>query len=679
MGTIHLLDSETINQIAAGEVIERPASIAKELIENAIDAGSTAITCEIKGGGIAFLRVTDNGKGIDKDDIRIAFLRHATSKLTDASELSGILSLGFRGEALSSIAAVARVELSTKRAEDFLGSHYEINGGEEADFSEIGCPNGTTFIIRDVFYNVPARKKFLKSAVTEGGYIAELLSRLAVSHPDISFQFINQGKTVLYTSGNKNPKDAVFSVFGKDISNNLIPLDYHSDRFTLTGFLGKPVIARGNRNFENIFINGRYVRSSLISRAIEEAYKPYFMLHKFPFTCLMFSFPPNSVDVNVHPTKMEVRIHNGDLLYKDLVSLIGETIRNQVLIQETLLSEAPKPAPEKIRLPENFEVNRSRQLYEEMKSEQEGSVKNPDRSDASSQPEPKQDREEAFSDEDLLNGLGSGISDGSKSAQPEEKKTWDEEDSSGTARTNLYNLYDTAVKPAPAVDFSSLFIGNQEVLPEEVLATAEAEETKKDFMSSAGPTRSYRIIGQLFKTYWLVEMENELFLIDQHAAHEKILYERTVKRYKNHEVLSQLVNPAPVLSLSAREAEVMENNMVDFTALGFEIEHFGGREYRITAVPTDLYMLSYENLFLDMLDTMTERPKIGPSDLILARIATMSCKAAIKGNTTITKEEAEHLISELLTLENPYHCPHGRPVIISMSKYEIEKKFKRII
>jgi len=657
MGSIHLLDSETINQIAAGEVIERPASIAKELIENAIDANATSITVEVKSGGINFLRVTDNGKGIAKEDIRIAFLRHATSKIRTASDLDGIISLGFRGEALSSIAAVARVELSTKRREDFLGSHYEINGGEEVDFSEIGCPDGTTFIIRDVFYNVPARKKFLKSATTEGGYISELLCRLSVSHPDVSFSFINQGRTVLYTSGNGNQKDAIYSVFGRDISNNLIPVDYHGEFFTLTGFLGKPIIARGNRNYENFFINGRYVRSNLISKAIEEAYKPYFMLHKFPFTCLDFTFPPSSVDVNVHPTKMEVRINNGELLYQDLVQVIGDTIRDQVLIQETLLSDAPKPEMNKVRLPENFETNRRMTMLSESLS-----------------------KSNETSDEDLLSGLTSSspvIKETEKPiAEPIER-----EPERMTRHSSLYDIW-SAPRAATApsmLDLSPVISGVQETLPEDILAQNEAEDTKKSFMKSGAFSKNYRILGQLFKTYWLVEMENELFLIDQHAAAEKIIYERTVHNYITKNICSQQIAPALVLSLSARESEVLEQNMGDFEALGFEIEHFGGREYRVNAVPTDLYMLSYENLFMDMLDNMTERPKVGPSGLILERIATMSCKAAIKGNSVISLQEAEHLISELLTLENPYHCPHGRPVIISMSKYEIEKKFKRIV
>ena len=664
MGTIHLLDSDTINQIAAGEVIERPSSIAKELIENAIDAGSTAVTVEIKGGGISFLRVTDNGKGIEASDIPTAFLRHATSKLKSASELSDIRSLGFRGEALSSIAAVCRVELSTKRKEDFLGSHYEISGGEEISFTEIGCPDGTTFIIRDVFFNVPARRKFLKSSVTEGNYIAELVSRLAVSHPEISFQFINQGKTVLYTSGKGNARDAVYSVFGRDIYENLIPVSYEGELFSLSGFLGKPVIARGNRTYENFFIDGRYVRSSLISKAVEEAYKPYFMLHKFPFTCLFFRFPAGAVDVNVHPSKLEVRIHNGDSFFRELSALIGKTIRDEVLIQETLLSDAPKPIPPKVRLPENFEINRSREIFRELT---EGSVRE------GSEP---LDPPAAGSMEESENAFSEEISGAIKAFSSD--KATDSGSRYMAERNSLYSLKENSA-PKDMVDFSGIFIGEQQELPEELFKKEEGRETREEFMHSAGQPRQYRIIGQLFKTYWIVEMDNELFLIDQHAAHEKILYERTVARYKNHEICSQLVSPAPVLSLSPREAEVMETNLADFTALGFEIEHFGGREYRINAVPSDLFLLSYENLFLDMLDTMTDRPRLGPSDLILQRIATMSCKAAVKGNTTLAREEAEKLISELLTLENPYHCPHGRPVIISMSKYEIEKKFKRII
>ncbi len=624
MGIVRLLDAETINQIAAGEVVDRPASIVKELVENAVDSGATAITVEIKGGGISYLRVTDNGCGIAREDVPQAFLRHATSKIRSKEDLSHILSLGFRGEALSSISAISHVELLTKRAEDLLGTRYVVNGGIEEGISDVGCPDGTTFLVRDVFYNVPARKKFLRSAMTEAGYITELMYRLAVSHPEISFSYLNQGRTALYTSGNGSLRDAIYSVYGREIAGNLIPVSQECDGFSVSGFLGKPIVARGNRSNENYFLNGRYIQSRILNKAIEEAYKPHIMQHKFPFTCLLLQFDPERIDINVHPSKMEVRIEQQEHVYEQLYSVLSQALRNSVLIPEVRLTEdVPIPEEKPAPPPEIFETKRRH----EYAAEQQESI----------------------------------VAEASPYTVGEQ--------------VTLRSLF-TAPKAA------------SEALKTAEPEKADAERTATGDSNGAAPSENggtfteipaYRILGQLFGTYWLLEMDNQLYMIDQHAAHEKILYERTVSAYRNHKVMSQQVSPPIILSLTLREEEAYLRYQERFAALGFVIEPFGGHEYAVSAVPVDLYRLSEEELFCSLLDQLVETPVFGPADVILEKIASMSCKAAIKGNTKISETEARHLVEELMTLENPFQCPHGRPIIITMSKYEIEKKFKRIL
>lgn len=646
MGIVRLLDVETINQIAAGEVVDRPSSIVKELVENAIDSGATAVTVEIKGGGITYLRVADNGCGIAREDVPQAFLRHATSKIRSKEDLSHILSLGFRGEALSSISAVSHVELLTKRAEDLLGTRYVVNGGVEEGISDVGCPDGTTFLVRDVFYNVPARKKFLRSAMTEAGYITELMYRLAVSHPEISFSFINQGRTALYTSGNGNLRDAVYSVYGREIAANLIPIEKECDGFSVSGFLGKPAVARGNRSNENYFLNGRYIQSRILNKAIEEAYKPHIMQHKFPFTCLMLRFDPERIDINVHPSKMEVRIEQQELVYEQLLAALAQALRDSILIPEVRLTEEAPVAEEKPLPPEIFETKR-RQEYAAERQESIVAEESP----------------YTVGEQVTLRSLfaaSSGASHAAKALPTDGAQTQDAGQTAGIPQTQL---------PRQTAD------GAQTQFPWQAADGAQTSAESPAFTDLP----AYRIIGQLFGTYWLLEAENQLYMIDQHAAHEKILYERTVAAYRNHEVMSQQVSPPIILSLSLREEEAYLRYQERFAALGFVIEPFGGHEYAMSAVPVDLYRLSEEELFCSLLDQLVETPVFGPADVILEKIASMSCKAAIKGNTKISEPEARHLVEELMTLENPFQCPHGRPIIITMSKYEIEKKFKRIV
>lgn len=606
MGKIQVLDGETINKIAAGEVVERPSSVVKELAENAIDAGATAITIEIQDGGISFVRITDNGSGMEKEDIAMAFLRHSTSKIRSSEDLQTIHSLGFRGEALSSISAVAQVELLTKTAHAMTGCRYRIDGGVEKSMEDIGCPDGTTFIVRQLFYNTPARRKFLKSNMTEAGYISDLIARLAMSHPEVSFKFINNRQNRLHTSGNGRLKDILYHIYGRDISSNLLPVEAERDNIQMTGFIGKPIICRGNRSYENYFINGRYIKSPIITQAIEDAYKTFTMVHKFPFAVLHFALDTAELDVNVHPTKMEVRFSNGQELYR----FVYETLRN-ILFGRELIPEV-KPSEAKI-----WEAPKTVSQPASSKPIQKSAVQ-PAHSE---KPEEKKEKlPEPFEKNRL---------EARKSSLVEEK-------------TQQYELFETG------------------------LLTKEARIRHK-------------LIGQVFETYWIVEYDGKLFIIDQHAAHEKVLYEKLMKRFKESQPMIQMLQPPIVLTLSMTEVDLLNRYMDDFKRMGFEFESFGGKEYALRGVPSDLYGFTGKEMVTELLDDLSgESPRIR-TDMIGDRIATMACKAAVKGNMRISPKEADALIEELLQAENPYTCPHGRPTIISMTKTELEKRFKRIV
>ena len=625
MEQIHVLDENTINQIAAGEVIERPASVVKELTENAIDAMATAITIEIKEGGISLIRITDNGAGIQKEDIPTAFLRHATSKIQTAEDLLSIGSLGFRGEALSSIAAVSMVELITKTKSSIMGCRYEITGGTpKNDIEDVGVPDGTTFIVRNLFFNTPARKKFLKSAMTEAGYISDIVERMALSHPEIAIRFINNGRHILNTSGNGNLKDVIYQIFGREITSNLLEVHFSAPNIQIEGFIGKPLISRGNRNFENYFINGRFIKSMIINKSIEEGYKNFMMQHKYPFTALQFQIEPELIDVNVHPSKMELRLRNADEIYPEIVKLIHETLEGKNLIVEVKAEEEKIPAPLK------REVTKTPEIFETKRREKE-----------------KEPQIQTIQNTKL----------------PENPKS-----------TNSQEIQKEQQKP-------EILVSSPPILKEENAYRKPEQMTLFDdsFLSKEARTRT-RIVGQVFETYWIVEYGEKMFIIDQHAAHEKVLFERTMKSLKAKENISQELNPPMILNLSLREGELVKKYHVEFARAGYEIEEFGGNDYAVHTVPYDLYKLAREDMLMEMIDTLADDGNIrGGSELIMERIASMSCKAAVKGNNRLSIREANTLIDELLTLDNPYHCPHGRPTIISMSKYELEKKFKRIV
>ena len=724
---IQVLDQKTIDKIAAGEVVERPASVVKELVENSIDSGATAITVEIKEGGISLIRVTDNGCGIPAEQVPTAFLRHATSKITSIEDLLTVRSLGFRGEALSSIAAVGQVELITKTGEALTGLRYEIHGGIEQNVEEIGCPEGTTFIVRNLFYNTPARRKFLKTAMTEGNYVSELVEQIAMSHPDISFKFVNNGQNKLSTSGNGSLKDILYHIYGRDIAANLLPIEAERDGMKISGYVAKPYISRGNRSFEHYFVNGRYIKSPIITRAIEEAYKTFVMIHKFPFVAIYLTVDSKLLDVNVHPRKMEMRYSRGDELYK----FIFEEIR-YVLLQKELIPEVSQIAsgkkieqetPAVSSVPEPFETNRRKQepgygsekkdnfqsfyglqkgtptvhekeaIYqatvtlehasapvttERIVSEVAASSKNPS--------------EESLSGGKLSTEKLSVVQ--SSTEQSSAEKVSEENVSTGQSSTEKVSDENVSVEQSPTEKVSEGNVSVEQPSIETIEQTVAETGTpgpevqsniRKDqislfesgFMTEEARPK-HRLIGQLFKTYWLIEYENNLFIMDQHAAHEKVMYEKLMKQYEKREVLSQQIHPPLVISVNPVEQEALRKNMDFFEQMGFQIESFGGNEYMLRAVPLETYGLAAQDIFIDFVDSLTEEGNHLNMDLFIYKIATMACKAAVKGNMKLSFAEADALIDQLLQLDNPYNCPHGRPTIIAMTETELEKKFRRI-
>ena len=641
---ITVLDQNTINKIAAGEVIERPASVVKELLENAIDAQATAVTVEIKEGGCELIRVTDNGCGISADQIPLAFLRHATSKIRTVEDLLSVSSLGFRGEALASIASVSQVELISKTPQSLTGSRYQIEGGRERGMEEIGAPEGTTIIARNLFYNTPARKKFLKTPPTEGSHVASLVEKIALSRPDISIRFIQNNQNKLYTSGNSNVKDLIYTVFGRETAASLIGIDWKGDGISITGYIGKPVLARSTRGYENYFINGRYIKNQIVARAIEEAYKPFMMQHKYPFTMLYFAIDPQSLDVNVHPTKMELRFSDGERVYKAVLDCLHQALSQEELIPTVELGENRREddaVPSKgmqsagrSPRPEPFEIRRRQAMAGETgadAAQKDGLYRQapPARPSLVEDLVPKWLREER-----------------AQKGQTEEIPAGERQESQSPK------------KAAPAAEQLDLF-----------------EERLLDPKSRS----RHKLIGQLFDTYWLVEFEEKLFIIDQHAAHEKVLFEHTMDMLKNREFGTQMVDPPIILTVSPGEELLLKKYMHYFADMGFQIEAFGGKEYAVRGVPANLPSLARKDLLLEMLDGLSEDTALGSPDMIWDKVASMSCKAAVKGRHAMSPAEADALIGQLLSLENPYACPHGRPTIISMSKYELEKKFKRIV
>ncbi len=670
MAMINLLDKNTIDKIAAGEVVDRPASVVKELLENAIDAKANAVTVEIKEGGISLIRITDNGEGITKNDIKNAFLRHATSKIATAEDLLCVHSLGFRGEALSSIAAVSQVECISKTRDELVGVRYVIEGGEEKAIEEVGAPFGTTFIVKNLFYNTPARRKFLKTAATEASYISNIIERIALSHPEVSVRFIVNSQTKLHTSGNGKLKDIIYTIFGKEICGNMMEISGDTKDMKLTGYIGKPVIVRGNKNNMIYFINGRYIRNKVIYSAIEEAYKPYIMPHNYPFCVLNFEIAPSLIDVNVHPSKMEIRFENqielfnffydtlrGQLSKRELIPEVKENHRSIVAENRpayVVSSQVP------VRPAEPFETKR---IEMEKKQEKELASEKNNENEKELTSEKNNENEKEHTSE--LN---------------KERETEPATELNKERETELTREHEKENKAENEITSESTPNKNDGESSVSLMGNSQGQLDLFDghFISKSERIR-HKMIGQLFGTYWLIEYADNLYIIDQHAAHEKVLYEKTMRRLKNKEFTSQQLNPPIILTLSMAEEELLNRFMDNFNELGYEIEAFGGREYAVRAVPDNLYAIGSEQLLRSLIDGLNENSVQLKSDLITEKIASMSCKAAVKGNHRLSFKEADALIEQLLELENPYNCPHGRPTIISMSKYEIEKKFKRIL
>ena len=662
MGKIQVLDPVTVDQIAAGEVIERPASVVKELVENAIDAGASAVVVEIKEGGISYMRIADNGCGISREDVPAAFLRHSTSKIRTVDDLVHIGSLGFRGEALSSIAAVSQVELVTKTADQTFGTRYRIAGGKEEGIEDAGAKDGTTFIIRQLFYNTPARRKFLKTPMTEASHVGDLMTRMALSHPEVSFQFINNGQTKLHTAGNGKLRDVIYHVYGREIASNLLRAEYETSGLKITGFLGKPLISRGNRNFENYYINGRYVKSSIIAKAIEDGYKDFTMQHKYPFVVLHMEIDTENIDVNVHPTKMELRFNRQQEVYNAVYAAVDEGLHREELIPqvEVNVPKAQELPPVTISKKEEVPpvtVSKKEEVppVTVSKKEELPPVTIPKKSELP----PKEERDLNYFMEKMKERVTAYHNQNSSAEVKDKEKIFKPQIQADRIREAVQYAKKTELPKSKPPKQMNLF--------EERLLSEQARARHK-------------IIGQVFDTYWLVEFQDQLYIIDQHAAHERVLYERTLKGMKTREFTSQMISPPILLNLGMQEAQLLNEYMDQFTRIGFEIEEFGQDTYTVRAVPDNLFSLAKKDLLIEMLDSLSdELNRTMTAELIDEKVASMSCKAAVKGNMKLSAAEADALIGELLTLDNPYHCPHGRPTIISMTKRDLEKKFKRIV
>ena len=644
---INILDKDTIDKIAAGEVVERPASIVKELLENSIDAGSSSVTVEIKNGGIDLIRITDNGCGIPSREVKKAFLRHATSKIVSDKDLISIKSLGFRGEALSSIAAVSRCEMITKTRDELTGVRYYIEGGTEVEYEEIGAPDGTSIIIRDIFYNTPARRKFLKTASTEGAHISELVEKLAMANTEIAFKFISNGQIKLQTNGSGNLKDIVYQLYGKEISKALCNVDYEKNGIKIRGVVARPEVTRSSRSLENIFVNGRYIKDNIISKAVEDGFGDRLMQHQYPFCALNFDL--NGVDVNVHPRKMEVRFSDRNFVYDNTKEAVEEIFTTQSAVREVPVGKTSNEKKVFVNTPEPFE-NKRRDMSEI----------------------PEEVLQNKYEDvtKDTLHSTGSD--DEIKWRVPKENMYNPKDDMSFIKDENTKRVYsdinDLSNKSIKEVNIGNIDDANPNGIKPSQLSFFESESKK--YM---------KVIGQVFDTYWIVQLENEMYIIDQHAAHEKVMYERLLKESKANKLSSQMINPPIIVTLTDLEQNVLNEHMDEFRGIGFDIEEFGGKEYKINAIPNIFPSIPKAELFNEMLSDSTNYDVISPSELILAKVASMSCKAAIKGNMRISLLEANELFDELLSLDNPYNCPHGRPTVIKMTKQEIEKKFKRIV
>lgn len=704
---INVLDQITIDKIAAGEVIERPSSVVKELVENSIDSGATAITIEIKDGGMSFIRITDNGSGINRDEVRTAFLRHATSKLIKVEDLLELSSLGFRGEALSSIASVGQVELITKEKDSVCGIRYQIHGGKEVSYEEIGCPDGTTIIVRNLFYNTPARKKFMKSPTTEMSYIYDLICRISMSHPEISFKFTANNTNKLFTSGNGKLKDIIYHIYGRDITSNLIDVNRKFNTLEISGYIAKPAVSRGNRSFEDYYVNNRYVKNPVITKAIEDAFRTFVMIHKFPFTVLNFKIDPAQIDVNIHPAKREMKFMNESDIYNYTYDTIREGLLHRELIPEVTPGKqkpaetlnhrntgaAPEPfekqrreqigiKPAAVKEPEKPynikpiikpENNPYARILNRVPDQPQHIPNNPVSQQAQTQQATQQSQSQPVNES----------TPATSALSADQENITDKDNSVNVSRiTSEITVTNTQAGEGTATQTKTTTPA-EVAAPQPQVPEKEKKYSQLDMfgtkMLSEEARPKHRLIGQVFKTFWLIEYDKKLFIMDQHAAHEKVKFEELMNNYRNKKAIPQYLMPPAIVTLTADEITFLNDNMEFFENLGYTIESFGGREYKLSSVPANLFGIDGRELFLEFIGELSENNKNSTITAFIAKLSTMACKAAIKGNTEISFKEADVLIDQLLKLENPYTCPHGRPTLISMTEAELEKKFKRIV
>ena len=717
MGNIVLLDELTINKIAAGEVIERPASVVKEMVENSIDAGATSITVEIKNGGISFIRITDNGKGIAKDDTEIAFERHATSKIRQASDIETIHSMGFRGEALASIAAVANVELVTKTAEDEIGTRVVVEAGKILEHEEIGSKTGTSITVKNLFFNTPVRYKFLKKDFTESGYIEDAITRLALVNPNIAFKLISSGKVIIQTNGNGDVQAVIYGIYGKNIAENVLKVDYTYEDIHLTGVIGKPEIARSNRSNQLFFVNNRYVKDKTLSGAIEKAFKGLLTIGKYAFSILNIEMDPAKVDVNVHPAKLEVRFSDESKIFKAVYHAVNDTLLKNDLIKNSDKAEEGFKNPEintslfanrTSSTTQELQKNRFNSLLELQKKIKQDLEKSKEELKNKSEEENKLlnsvkdiDKSEKITEDTSTNLTNTQFEPTNKTIEEDKKeepklKVEELEKASKEIDKQIENIANENIKEKPKTSFDEMYFkifGTKPPKPEEeekdeneiedssdLLQTNEVENTNlfDNVEDDYKYKPQYKFIGIVFNTYIIFEMNDEMYIMDQHAAHERIMFEKVKKNYYSDESKdSQLMLLPDIITLTHKEMDIARENMDLFRKAGFIIEEFGENTVKISGTPSICIDLDTRELFLETLDEINSVARTAKQEKENKFLATIACKSAVKAHMVLTKEEVESLMDELLKLTNPFTCPHGRPTVIKMSKYEIERKFER--
>ena len=708
MGNIVLLDDLTINKIAAGEVIERPASVIKEMVENSIDAGANNITVEIKNGGISFIKVTDNGKGIAPDDLEIAFERHATSKIRKAEDLDVVTSMGFRGEALASIAAIANVEMTSKTENQETGYKIIVEAGNVLDKQEVGCQTGTSIIVKNLFFNTPVRYKFLKKDYTESGYVEDVVTRIALVNPNIAIKLINTGKTVIQTNGNGDIKSVIYSIYGKDVATGIMPVDYIYEDIQISGVIGKPEIARSNRANQLFFVNKRYIKDKALSAATEQAYKGLIPIGKFGFVILNITMNPSKVDVNVHPAKLEVRFEEESKVFQSIYHAIKDTLLKGELVANTEKQEETETNESKGLF--DFRKNETEKIekYNDEESKIKTNVPNDTNSLNVGQGGPvntadvleqlkkmqedlnKERQNDINVQEEVQEITQEPVKEAVQEITQEPANESNKEETQETPQETIQEPAKEEIQESVPQDFNSMYeklFGTKPIM-DTTEVTEEKVESKpidliKDNLSVFEENEEYKrpiykFIGIVFNTYIIIEMDKEMYIIDQHAAHERIMYEKVKKNYYSETSKdSQMLLLPDIITLSHKEMEIAKDNMEMFEKVGFCLEEFGENTIKLTGVPTICIDIDNKELFLETLDEINTVARTAKQEKEEKFIATVACKAAVKANMVLDKAEVESLMDKLLELPNPFTCPHGRPTAIKMSKYDIERKFAR--